>query len=235
MQLFYNPTLTEKSSEFTLDPEEGRHLLKVLRKKAGDLFYVTNGKGWLFEATLVSANPKNASASIVSSKKTHAKMHSLHLVVAPTKSIDRFEWFLEKATEIGVNEITPIICEHSERKVLKMDRLQKVVQSAMKQSLRTYLPVLHDPISFKEFMTQEHAGLLFIAHCEEEEKMELKRRVAPDKKITILIGPEGDFSPSEITQAYEKHFLSVSLGDSRLRTETAAIYACTTVAVLNSR
>jgi len=162
-------------------------------------------------------------------------MHSLHLAVAPTKNIDRFEWFLEKATEIGVNEITPIICEHSERKVLKMDRLQKVVQSAMKQSLRTYLPILHEPVPFKDLMEKDHSGILFIAHCQEEEKLELKRRVAPDKKITILIGPEGDFSPSEIDLAYEKGFLSVSLGESRLRTETAAIYACTTVAVLNSR
>jgi len=235
MQLFYNPTLTEKTTEFTLDPEEGRHLLKVLRKKAGEQFYVTNGKGWLFKASLLNTDLKNATATIVSAEKKHPKMHSLHLAVAPTKNIDRFEWFLEKATEIGVNEITPIICEHSERKVLKMDRLQKVVQSAMKQSLRTYLPILHEPAPFKDFMEKDHSGILFIAHCQEEEKLELKRRVAPDKKITILIGPEGDFSPSEIDLAYEKGFLSVSLGESRLRTETAAIYACTTVAVLNSR
>jgi 16S rRNA (uracil1498-N3)-methyltransferase len=157
------------------------------------------------------------------------------MVVAPTKSNDRFEWFLEKATEIGVHEITPIYCERSERKALKMGRLEKVIQSAMKQSQRTYLPVLHPPVTFKEFLEKEHPGILFIAHCEEGEKMELKRRVAPDKDITILIGPEGDFTRKEISQAYEKGFLSISLGESRLRTETAALYACTTVAVINSR
>ena len=141
---------------------------------------------------------------------------------------------LEKATEIGVSEITPIYCDRSERKIIKKERLEKVIQSAMKQSLRTYLPKLNDAISFKDFMEQEKNGLLFIAHCEEEEKVDLKRRVAPDKDITILIGPEGDFSQNEISSAYEKGFLPVSLGEYRLRTETAAIVACTTVNMINN-
>jgi len=161
-------------------------------------------------------------------------MYWFHLVVAPTKMNDRFEWFLEKATEIGVNEITPIICENSERKVLKLERMEKVVQSAMKQSLQTYLPKLNKPISYKEYMAKNHEGLLFIAHCEDEEKLDLKRRVAPDKDVTVLIGPEGDFSKTEIKQAYEKGFLPVSLGENRLRTETAAIVACTTVNMINN-
>ena len=235
MQLFYNPELTKETTLFTLDTEESRHLLKVLRKKTGDEFHITNGKGLLFTAAITNDDPKNTLATVTSSQKKHAKMHSLHMVVAPTKSNDRFEWFLEKATEIGVNEITPIFCDRSERKTLKMARCEKVIQSAMKQSQQTYLPVLHPPVSFKEFLEKEHPGILFIAHCAEGEKMELKRRVAPDKDITILIGPEGDFTATEIFQAYEKGFLSVSLGENRLRTETAAIYACTTVAVLNSR
>ncbi len=235
MQLFYNPDISETTKEFKINADESKHLLKVLRKKKGDEFQITNGKGWLFVASLVNVDPKNTTAMVVSSQKRHRKMHSLHMVVAPTKSNDRFEWFLEKATEIGVNEITPIFCNRSERKTLKMARLQKVLQGAMKQSLRTYLPVLHEPISFTEYMKKKHSGILFIAHCHDEEKMELKRRIAPDKPITILIGPEGDFTEAEVDLAYEHGFLSVSLGESRLRTETAAIYACTTVAVFNSR
>ena len=156
------------------------------------------------------------------------------MAVAPTKLNDRFEWFLEKATEIGVNEITPIICERSERKTVKMERLIKVVQSGMKQSLQTYLPKLNEAITYKKFLAQTHEGLRFIAHCENEEKSDLKRRVAPDKDITILVGPEGDFSKSEIELAYEKGFLPVSLGRNRLRTETAAIVACTVVTTINN-
>ncbi len=235
MQLFYNPEISKTTKEFTLQADESKHLLKVLRKKKGDEFHVTNGKGWLFLASLVNVDPKHTTAVVVSAQKRHAKMHSLHMVVAPTKSNDRFEWFLEKATEIGVNEITPIICSRSERKTMKMDRLQKVIQGAMKQSLRTFLPVLHPPITYTEYIKKKHAGILFIAHCHEEEKMELKRRIAPDKPITILIGPEGDFTEAEVELAYENGFLPVSLGESRLRTETAAIYACTAVAVFNSR
>ncbi|NER11571.1 16S rRNA (uracil1498-N3)-methyltransferase [Muriicola jejuensis] len=235
MQLFYNPEISEETKEFDLGPEESKHLQKVLRKKEGDTFHITNGKGWLFEARLEKISPKSIRAMVLSSEKRHRKMHSLHMAVAPTKSNDRFEWFLEKATEIGIDEITPIICKRSERKTLKIERLQKVIQEAMKQSLRTYLPVLHPPVSLEEFLQTPHPSLRFIAHCHEEEKMELKRRIAPDKRITVLVGPEGDFTEEEVDMAYDKGFLPVSLGESRLRTETAAIYACTAVAVFNSR
>ncbi|MGJ8738865.1 16S rRNA (uracil(1498)-N(3))-methyltransferase [Zobellia laminariae] len=234
MQLFYNPDLDKSISQFTFSQEESRHIVKVLRKKEGDILHITNGKGYIFESEILLPDQKRCKAQIVSTKKKHAKAHWLHIVVAPTKNNDRFEWFLEKATEIGVNEITPIFCDRSERKVIKKERLEKVIQSAMKQSLRTYLPRLNDAISFKDFMEQEQNGLLFIAHCEEEEKVDLKRRVAPDKDITILIGPEGDFSQNEISNAYEKGFLPVSLGEYRLRTETAAIVACTTVNMINN-
>ena len=175
------------------------------------------------------ADAKKCKAEVVSSEKKHEKMYSLHVAVAPTKNIERFEWFLEKATEIGIHEISPIICEHSERRILKKERLERVIQAAMKQSLRTYLPKLNDPISYSEFIEKKQKGLLFIAHCAQDEKLELKRRVAADKDITILIGPEGDFSPTEIDKAYEQGFLPVSLGEGRLRTETAALVACTTV------
>ncbi len=234
MQLFYNPRLDNSASQFTFSEEESKHIIKVLRKKEGDILHITNGNGYLFEAKIIDASAKKCKAEIIDTDKRHRKMYWFHLVVAPTKMNDRFEWFLEKATEIGVNEITPIICENSERKVLKLERMEKVIQSAMKQSLQTFLPKLNPPISYKEYMDKTHDGLLFIAHCEDEEKLDLKRRVAPDKDITVLIGPEGDFSKTEIKRAYEKGFLPVSLGENRLRTETAAIVACTTVNMINN-
>lgn len=234
MQLFYHPQLDQSVTLFTFPEEESKHIVRVLRKKVGDQLMVTNGKGHLFETEIISAEPKRCKAQVVSYKKKHQKMHWFHMAVAPTKTNDRYEWFLEKATEIGVNEITPIFCEHSERKTVKKERLEKVIQAAMKQSLRTYLPQLNDPVRLDDFLKKEHKGLLFIAHCEDDEKMDLKRRVAPDKDITILIGPEGDFSRNEIQTAYEKGFLPVSLGESRLRTETAALVACTTVNMINN-
>ncbi len=234
MQLFYNPRLDNSAAQFTLSQEESKHVVKVLRKKEGDILHITNGKGYLFEAKIIVADAKKCKAEIVNTVKKHRKMYWFHLVVAPTKMNERFEWFLEKATEIGVHEITPIICDNSERKVIKIARMEKVIQSAMKQSLQAFLPKLNAPISYKEFMNKPHEGLLFIAHCENEEKLDLKRRVAPDKDVTVLIGPEGDFSKQEIKQAYEKGFLPVSLGENRLRTETAAIVACTTVNMINN-
>ncbi|WKB80755.1 16S rRNA (uracil(1498)-N(3))-methyltransferase [Cellulophaga lytica] len=234
MQLFYNSTLDNSISQFVFPPEESKHIVKVLRKVEGDELYITNGNGYLFTAKIMVADVKKCKAQITSKEKKHRPMHWLHVAVAPTKMNDRFEWFLEKATEIGVDEITPIICDHSERKILKLERMEKVLQSAMKQSLQTYLPKLNAPIPYTEFVQKEHKDLLFIAHCEEEEKVELKRRVAADKDVTILIGPEGDFSSNEIKQAYENGFIPVSLGKNRLRTETAAIVACATVAMINN-
>lgn len=234
MQLFYNPRLDNSASQFTFSEEESKHIVKVLRKKQGDILHITNGNGYLFEAKIIVTDAKKCKAEIIDTDKKHRKMYWFHLVVAPTKMNDRFEWFLEKATEIGVNEITPIICENSERKVVKVERMEKVIQSAMKQSLQTFLPKLNAPISYKDFMAKTHENLLFIAHCEDEEKLDLKRRVAPDRDVTILIGPEGDFSKKEIKQAYKKGFLPVSLSENRLRTETAAIVACTTVNMINN-
>jgi len=234
MQLFYNPDLDNSVSQFTFPDNESKHIIKVLRKKTDDILHITNGKGQMFEAKIIDANPKRCKAQVISNAKKHRGMYWFHLVVAPPKSNDRFEWFLEKATEIGVNEITPIICERSERKTVKHERSEKIVQSAMKQSLRSYLPRLNEAISFKDYLEKEHKGLLFIAHCTDDEKVELKRRVAPDHDITVLIGPEGDFSDTEIKSALDKGFVGVSLGEARLRTETAAIVACTTVNMINN-
>ena len=234
MQLFYNPQLDQSFKQFSFNPEESKHIVKVLRKTEGDKLQITNGKGYLFSAEILVADAKKCLVEVVECEKKHQKMHWLHMAVAPTKMNDRFEWFLEKVTEIGVNEITPVICERSERKVVKPQRMERVLQAAMKQSLRVFLPKLNPAVSFDEFLEQEHKGLKFIAHCENDEKVELKRRVAADKDVTILIGPEGDFSTSEIHKAYEKGFLPVSLGEARLRTETAAIVACNTVNLINT-
>lgn len=234
MQLFYSPDLDNSTKQFVFPPEESKHIARVLRKTEGDIVHITNGKGYLFEAEILVPDQKRCKVKIVSESKSVPKRYSLHMAVAPTKMNDRFEWFLEKATEIGIDEITPLICDHSERKTVKLERMERVLQSAMKQSLQTVLPKLNPPMSFKDFMEIENTGLKFIAHCDEGEKMELKRRVIADMDITILIGPEGDFSKEEIDAAKAKGFVPISLGNNRLRTETAAIVACTTVNVINS-
>lgn len=234
MQLFYNPSLDNSFKQFYFTAEESKHIVKVLRKKAGDILYITNGKGVLFEAEIITADIKKCKAQLISEDKTIPKSYSLHLAVAPTKMNDRFEWFLEKATEIGISEITPILCEHSERKIIKPERLEKVLQSAMKQSLQTVLPKLNPLVTFDKFLEQTKGNLKLIAHCEKGEKVELKRRLQADKDVVILIGPEGDFSKKEIKKAIESNFSPVSLGRNRLRTETAAIYACTVVSILNN-
>tara|TARA_R110000744_G_scaffold216768_1_gene335518 strand:- start:511 stop:1218 length:708 start_codon:yes stop_codon:yes gene_type:complete len=234
MQLFYNSDLKATDTVFTFDSNESKHIIKVLRKKIGDELWITNGEGYLFEAKIIGDSIKQCEIELISSKKTHPKSHWLHMVVAPTKMNDRFEWFLEKVTEIGVDEITPIICDRSERKILKLDRMQRVIESAMKQSLQTYLPKLNEPVSLSEFLEKPTTGLQFIAHCEDSERHELKRRVVADQDITILIGPEGDFTPNEIKSALSKGYAPVAMGKTRLRTETAAIVACTIVASINN-
>lgn len=234
MQLFYNPELDNSFKQFFFSAEESKHIVRVLRKKEGDILKITNGKGYLFEAEILQADPKKCMAQIIHEEKTIPRLHRLHIAIAPTKMNDRFEWFLEKATEIGVNEITPILCEHSERKIIKRERLEKVVQSAMKQSVQTYLPTLHPLTTLSDFLAAASGELQFIAHCREGEKMELKRRVQADKDVIILIGPEGDFSREEVSLAFDHGFSPVSLGRNRLRTETAGIVACSTVAMVNS-
>ena len=233
MQLFYSPDISESTLSFSFSKEESNHILKVLRKKMGDLLDITNGKGWLFSAEIIQINSKNCVAKIISKTLQPKRNYRVHLAVAPTKMNDRYEWFLEKATEIGVDTITPIICDHSERKIVKTDRFEKILQGAMKQSLNCYLPKLNEPIAFKEFIEYDFEGDLFIAHCEETDRKSLKQQLKPNKDITILIGPEGDFSVKEIEMAINNKFIPVTLGDTRLRTETAAIVACHSIAFIN--
>ena len=233
MQLFYNPNISEAAEFFSFDKEESKHIIKVLRKKDTDILHVTNGLGALFETQITLASDTKCTVKILSVTLTEPLKYHLHLVVAPTKMNDRYEWFLEKATEIGLSEITPIICDHSERKLIKTDRFDKILQSAMKQSNQCYLPKLNEPITFKEYMKTQKKGLLLIAHCEETNKKTLKAVVQPNQNTTILIGPEGDFSPKEIELALANHYVPVSLGTTRLRTETAALVACHSVAFIN--
>ena len=233
MQLFYNPDITENTSQISFSKEESKHIVKVLRKSVGDIMHITNGKGWLFTAELLSSDVKSCNAVITSKLLQTKKSYQLHLAVAPTKMNDRYEWYLEKATEIGIDTITPIICEHSERKIVKTDRFEKILQSAMKQSLNCYLPKLNEPIHFKDFINQEFKGQRFIAHCEEINRKSLKNELKSNKDVTILIGPEGDFSVKEIEMAIHNNFIPVTLGETRLRTETAAIVACHSVAFIN--
>lgn len=234
MQLFYHPEVSAGDKEVIFPREESKHIVKVLRKKEGDQLHITNGKGWLFITELISASQNGCTAKVLNSTQEPPAPYYLHMAVAPTKMNDRYEWFLEKATEIGVQEITPVICDHSERKVVKLNRFERVLQSALKQSLHTRFPVLNEPLTFSEFLQNDFEGQKFIAHCEDDaNKNLLSKRIASNSRVTILIGPEGDFSSDEIKLALDKGWEPVSLGHSRLRTETAAIVACHTAALAN--
>jgi len=233
MQLFYTPDITPGTTTFFFDKEESRHIVKVLRKKEGDTVHITNGTGFLFTSQITFANEKKCEVCITAEQFFEPMPYCLHLAVAPTKMNDRYEWFLEKAVEIGITEITPIICEHSERSFFKGDRFEKILQSAMKQSLQYYLPVLHEPVAYTAFVQQQREGMLFIAHCEATDKKLLKTELRPKEAVTLLIGPEGDFSTKEINQALGLGYIPVSLGNTRLRTETAAIVATHSVAFVN--
>jgi|TARA_B110000902_G_scaffold114961_1_gene135114 16S rRNA (uracil1498-N3)-methyltransferase len=234
MQLFYNPDLTKETTQITFDKIESRHIVRVLRKKEDAILHITNGKGFLFDAKIIIASDKKCVAEIIEiQEKPKPWNYYLHIAIAPTKNNDRIEWFLEKATEIGIDEITPIICSNSERRIVKLDRFEKIIQSAMKQSLKFTLPKINEPIKFNDFINQDFEGTFCIAHCEEQEKNSLKSVVNPSEKTTILIGPEGDFSSQEITKALEKNSIPISLGESRLRTETAALVAVQSISFIN--
>ena len=226
MQLFY---LEHPENEIILSAEESKHATKVLRKKEGDILNFTDGKGGSYKAEITVTDGRKCRLQIVSSEqKEKEHNYHLHIAIAPTKNMDRFEWFLEKATEIGIDEITPIICDHSERKVIKTERCNKILLSAMKQSLKFHLPKLNEAISLTDFLKSNVDGAKYIAHCEKSDKLEFRKEDTVEKTL-ILIGPEGDFSPTEIEMALQNQFKAVSLGTSRLRTETAGIIAVHTI------
>jgi 16S rRNA (uracil1498-N3)-methyltransferase len=235
MQLFYFSEVKSQDKQFFFDKEESKHIIKVLRKKSGDILHVTNGLGFLFKTEIISESPTKCEVKVIEETFYERPHFHLHMAVAPTKMNDRYEWFLEKATEIGVQEITPIICDHSERTVIKIERFMKVLLSAMKQSNQFYLPKLNEPRPFSQFIKNDFNGQKMIAHCEETLKNPLKYALNTEESALILIGPEGDFSNTEIKKALDSDFKPISLGSTRLRTETAAIVACHTFVLCNEK
>lgn len=234
MHLFYTPDLRLEDDSHLLSEEESKHCIRVLRLRLGDEVILINGQGGWFKAEIADAHPKRTLVTIVAViPNFNQRNHYLHIAIAPTKNIERFEWFLEKATEIGIDEITPILCAHSERRELKIERLSKRITAAMKQSLKAYHPKLNPLTPFNEFLQQVDNNQKFIAHCMEGEKGFLKDLLAPSASCTVLIGPEGDFSPAEVQLASQFEFVPISLGQSRLRTETAALAACFEVNFIN--
>ena len=227
MQLFYCKDL-QKSLE--ISEEESRHITKVLRLKDEDHLSFTDGEGGLFEVKIIDSKSKKCKIEIIRKQKRGSHPYYLHIAISPTKNMQRFEWFLEKATEIGIDEITPIICEKSERKKVKLDRCYRILVSAIKQSLKYHLPKLNDPIYFSDFIAKRFKGDKFIAYCKSNENSGLKNQTL-DKRILILIGTEGDFTENEVSKALGYNFKDVSLGESRLRTETAGVFAVNTISI----
>ncbi|MBS1528864.1 MAG: 16S rRNA (uracil(1498)-N(3))-methyltransferase [Bacteroidetes bacterium] len=234
MQLFYTPDIDIASSAWYLSEEESKHCVRVLRLQNADHIELIDGKGNFYRAEIVDAHPKRTLLKILLVEQDPNKRnHYLHIAVAPTKNIERLEWFLEKATEIGIDEISLIICQRSERKDVKTDRLNKIITAAIKQSIKAWRPVLNEPVPFNKLIASEFIGQKFIAHCEPGDKSSLKDEVRLSGQYMVLIGPEGDFAPNEIEDAQKSGFKAITLGESRLRTETAALEACFEINFLN--
>jgi 16S rRNA (uracil1498-N3)-methyltransferase len=234
MQLFYTPDIDPGRPQYFLSEEESKHCTRVLRFENGSELQLIDGKGGFYTARILDAHPKKTLLQILSAEQAFNKRnHYLHIAMAPTKNIERVEWFLEKAVEIGIDEISFMICMHSERKELKIERLDKIVTSAMKQSVKAYRPVLNGLVSYKQALARPFEGQKFIAHCERTSKTTVNAELKPGGRYLILIGPEGDFTPIEIDEALNNGFKAITLGDSRLRTETAALEACFEVNFLN--
>jgi len=234
MQLFYTPDIDPSHPQYFLSEEESKHCIRVLRLEAGAEVQLIDGRGSLYTAQIKDAHPKRTILQITNIvTEFNKRNHYLHIAVAPTKNIERLEWFLEKATEIGIDEISLIICQRSERKEAKTDRLNKIITSAIKQSIKAYHPVLNEPQQFSKFITKPFEGQKFIAHCEKGEKANISDELVKQDRYLILIGPEGDFTPNEIDEALQNGFKAITLGESRLRTETAALEACFEINFLN--
>ena len=233
MYLFYCPDIETRQ---TLSEEESAHCVRVLRYSLGDEILITDGRGTTYTARITNPHPKHCDFEILSSEKQepHHRFH-LHIAIAPTKNIERLEWMIEKCTEIGVDEITPLLCRFSERKALRTDRLEKIILSAAKQSLTPHLPVLHELTPYDAFIQAQSQNTCqkFIAHCYKEDKRVLKDEIEKGRDVLVLIGPEGDFSEQEVRDALAAGFIPVSLGNSRLRTETAGVVACHTAILIN--
>ena len=234
MQLFYAPEIT--LPRYTLSEEESKHCVRVLRMRPEDELHITDGRGNMYRCKVVDDNVKRCVVEVVETMANYEPLsYGLTMAVAPTKNIDRYEWFLEKATEVGITEIYPIECDHSERRQIKAEREEKVITAAVKQSLKAYHPTLHPMTRFSEVVTMPFDGNKFIAHCNDSigEREYLGSLIEKGVKNLILIGPEGDFSEEEITFALENGFKAITLGKERLRTETAALIATVITSTIN--
>ena len=232
MQLFFAENIESDICELTA--EESKHCVKVLRMGVGDALHLTDGSGTLCLGTIISADPKACVVQINQRFPNYGqRSHYLHIAVAPTKNTARLEWFIEKAVEVGIDEITPLVCDHSERTTLNTDRLEKIILSAMKQSLKAYKPRLNQPTRFNDLVNAPFDGQRFICHCEGDQRTPLRACCKDNTPSLILIGPEGDFSPAEVSAALSSGFQPVTLGSCRLRTETAALYAAVAINFVN--
>jgi len=233
MNLFYAPDITKKSKTYIFDKEESRHITKSLRKRVGDKLFITNGKGDWFEVLIMDDNPKKTLVEIIKVTSKPQPDYHLHIAMAPTKSNERYEWFLEKATELGITEISPILTRYSERKKINAQRYEKVLVAAMKQSLQAYKPKLNELTSLSDFLNSDFTGYQkFIAYCQAEEH--LNKLLLPHEDTIILIGPEGGFTGDELQKAKAKGFIPIRLSPNRLRTETAGILSVAAVNLKNS-
>jgi len=221
-------------NQFPLNEDESLHLSRVLRLKLGETVQLLDGDGGIFEGEIQLVHQKNSVVGNIRRIESGIKRnYQLHIAIAPTKMMERLEWFLEKATEVGIDQITPIITQRSERTIVKKYRLEKIVQAAMKQSRQTYLPIVNESVTFDHFIQMQHAEKLCIAHCIDNIKTPFKELASAHNNICILIGPEGDFSQQEVDKAIAKNAVAVTLGNSRLRTETAGLVACIQMSLLH--
>ena len=230
MDLFFDSEIEET---LTLNAQDSRHCVSVLRHKAEDIIKVSDGEGTFYECRIIDPHPKHCRVEIVSRKREEERPFKLHIAIAPTKNIDRTEWFAEKVTEIGIEYVTLLRCEHSERKKIRLDRLEKVLIAASKQSLKAYKPKLTDITKFKDFI-DSYRGVGYIAHCNSSQLPHFKNIYSKGEDAIILIGPEGDFSPEEVEYALKNGFKEISLGTNRLRTETAGVVVCTMFNLINN-
>lgn len=229
--MFYCPDIRLSTM---LSEEESQHAVRVLRLQAGDEIELVDGTGGYYKAIITSPHPKHCVFEVRETFQEYGKRDfKLHIAIAPTKNIERLEWFIEKCTEIGIDEITPLLCRFSERKIIKTERLEKIIVSAAKQSLKAYFPVLNPIVSFQEFIKKTYTEHKFIAHCYDSDKKLLQHLCPRSADVTIMIGPEGDFSLEEVQYAIENNFQPISLGKNRLRTETAGVVACHTISLIN--
>ncbi|MCP4309903.1 MAG: 16S rRNA (uracil(1498)-N(3))-methyltransferase [Bacteroidetes bacterium] len=231
MHLFYTPHIT--GDTLVLDEQESKHAIRVLRLETGDTVILIDGVGGWYEAVIHDDHPKRCLLVVSSHTENYKPLpYHLHIAISPTKNMDRFEWFLEKATEIGISKVTPLMCHRTERKQVKMDRLDRILVSAMKQSLKAFKPVLSEPVQVEEFLKQEQTGTLGIAHCYPLDRISLPD-LERSGRYTILVGPEGDFTEEELALAIKARYRPLHLGESRLRTETAGVHISSAIQVIS--